>query len=85
MARIINANESFKLNDDFEQYAHNLSSLNLTNLDESIFTFSLTDTTVVATSTKLSTSEKSYYYDLREKKFRVSENSEDIILPTWMP
>jgi len=85
MARIINANEKFKLNDLFEEYAPSLNYLKLEGLDQSIFTYTLTDTTVVATSSKLAKYDKSYYYDLREKKFRVSEDSEDIILAPWMP
>lgn len=85
MARIIKANEEFKLNSGWDDYAMDISQLNLRDLDMSVFKFAINDTAVVAVTEKLGTEEKSYYYDLRDKRFRVREDSKDIIIDAWLP
>jgi len=84
MEQIINANENWKANDEWGEYAFDIGQLNL-KLDTSVFSFSLTDTTVVAVSEVIAKEPKSYYYDLRDKKFRVDDDSEDVILRAWLP
>jgi len=86
MKKIIIANENWKANDDFNEYAWIIGQLNL-KLDTSVFEYSLTDTTIVAISHKntLAKEEKTYYFDLRDKKFRVTDDSEDVILRAWLP
>ena len=86
MKKIIIANENWKANDDFNEYAWIIGQLNL-KLDTSVFEYSLTDTTIVAISHKntLAKEEKTYYFDLRDKKFRITDDSEDVILRAWLP
>ena len=86
MKKIIIANETWKANDDFNEYAWYIGQLDL-KLDTSVFEYSLTDTTIVAISHKntLAKEEKTYYFDLRDKKFRITDDSEDVILRAWLP
>lgn len=84
MARIIDANEEFKLN-VWGEYAMDISQLNIRDLDESNFKFTVNDTAVVAVSNTLAAEEKAFYYDLRDKRFRVRQDSRDIIFDAWLP
>jgi type II secretory pathway pseudopilin PulG len=85
MVRIISANEQYRLNDEFGEYAWDLSLLNLRDIDTSVFTFTLTDTTVVAHTFQIGSDSTSYYYDLRDKRFRVPDDSSNLILNAWLP
>ncbi len=82
---IINANEEFKAVDG--DYAFDISQLNLKELNkpEDIFQYVLTDTAIVVSTTKLGIDTKSYYFDLRDKRFRVPKDSKDVIMPDWLP
>ena len=94
MIKIIEANEDFKLNSGWDDYAMDLGQLDgylrdlgksSLNINTSIFAYTLSDTIIVATSEKLDHETKSYYYDMRDQRFRVSENSKDIIFDAWLP
>jgi len=84
VATIINANEVYKRNDEFGEYAWDLAQLNL-KLDSSIFKYTLTDSTIVARSDKLAREETSYYYDIKTRKFHVEDGSEEVIFKAWLP
>lgn len=85
MKTIINANEQFKATDG--DYAFDISQLNLKEINkpEDTFQFTVSDTAIVASTKKLAVDEKLYYYDLRDKRFRVPKESKDIIIPDWLP
>jgi len=84
MKKIVAANEHFKETDEFGDYAWDLSQLNL-KVDQSIFQYTLSDTTIVAEAKNLSRDTKSYYYDMKTRKYHVTEGSEDVIFKAWMP
>ena len=83
--KIIRANEDFKVNSGWDEYAMDLSQLNVRDLDTSVFKFAVNDTSVVATTEALGVGVKSYWYDLRDKRFKVPEDSRDLIVPAWLP
>ena len=83
MITILNALERFKVEEGFE--AHDISQLNLRNLKSQSFTYAMSDTAIVATSTTLVAVEKEFYYDLRDRRFRVNPESRDIIEVGWLP
>jgi len=85
MEKIILANEDFKLYSGWDTYAMDIGQLNLRDLDTSVFRFAITDTSVVATTTMLGTREKGYWFDLRDKRFKVNEDSKDVIVDIWLP
>ena len=80
---ILHAMETFKVTEGWD--AFDIDQLNLRNYKSKDFVYTLTDTAVVATTTNLVAEEKTYFYDLREHRFRVSPNSKDIIEDSWLP
>ncbi len=84
MQKIIKANEDLK-NSDWGEYAFDISMLNISDLDESMFKFTVNDTSIVAVTDKLSNEEKAYYYHLFDRRFRVRHDSKDIIFDAWLP
>ena len=85
MEKIIRANEDFKLYSGWDTYAMDIGQLNLRDLDTSALRFAITDTSVVAITTNLGGEEKGYWFDLRDKRFRVNEDSRDKIVDAWLP
>ncbi|MCL2064151.1 MAG: hypothetical protein FWG98_07245 [Candidatus Cloacimonetes bacterium] len=91
LEKIMRANEFFRLNSGWDSYAMDLSQLRgfspqyLRDLDTSIFTFTVTDTSIVATTNHLAQTEKGYWFDLRDKRFRVNDDSKDVIVDAWLP
>ena len=91
MEKIILANEYFRLNSGWETYAFDLSQLRdfstqyMRDLDTSTFHFAVNDTAIVATTSQLGQTEKGYWYDLRDKRFRVFDDSKDVIVDAWLP
>ncbi|MCK9328730.1 MAG: hypothetical protein M0Q94_02520 [Candidatus Cloacimonetes bacterium] len=84
MQKIIKANEEFKRG-DWGDYAFDIDMLNLKDLDESVFKFSLNDTSIVAVTTEFGNEEKAYYYHLFDRRFRVRNDSKDVIFDAWLP
>jgi len=85
---ILNANEVYKRNDEFGEYAWDLGQLREKldlKLDSNVFKYTLNDTTIVAVSDQLAREETSYYYDLKSRKFHVAEGSEEVIFKAWLP
>jgi len=85
MIRIVQANDEFKRGDGFGDNAWDLDQLNLRNIDMSVFHFAINDTSIVATTNRLGSLEKAYYFDTRDNRFRVREDSRDVIFDTWLP
>jgi len=91
MEKIIHANEFFKLNSGWDSYAMDFSQLRgfsteqLRTLNTSVFNFAVNDTAIVATTAQLGRTEKGYWFDLRDKRFRVNEDSKDVIVDAWLP
>ena len=89
--KIIHANEYFKLNSGWDTYAMDISQLRgfsteqMRTLNTTVFTFAVNDTSIVATTNKLGQTEKGYWFDLRDKRFRVQEDSKDVIVDAWLP
>ena len=83
MQRIVNSNEEYY--SIFNSYSTNFSYLNLRDIDNTYFEYTLSDTAVVASTNKLGPTTKSYYYDLKMKKFKVYADSKDVIIDTWLP
>lgn len=78
MQLIINANE--KLKAESGDYAFDLGMLNLKDqIKDDYFEFTLSDTAVVATSKKLSANEVSYYYMINDQRFKVKDDSKEVI------
>ena len=80
---ILLAMENFRVTEGWD--AFDIDQLNLRNFKSKDFVYTLTDTAVVATTNNLVAEEKTYFYDLREHRFRVSQNSRDIIEDSWLP
>ena len=91
MEKIIRANEYFRLNSGWETYAFDIGQLRdfsqqyMRDLDTSVFNFAVSDTAIVATTTQLGLTEKGYWFDLRDKRFRVNDDSRDVIVDAWLP
>ena len=83
MARIITANDRFY--QEWGWSAFDLSELNLRDIDTSVFSFALSDTAIVATTDRIGLSEKAYFFDLRDRRFRVREDSKEYIYDAWLP
>ncbi|MCB5250753.1 MAG: hypothetical protein RBS16_05415 [Candidatus Cloacimonadales bacterium] len=78
MQMIINANEDFKEEDG--DYAFDISQLNLGDaVADDFFEFTLNDTAIVATSSKIALNDVTYYYLIDEQGFRISPDSKKII------
>lgn len=78
MQMIVAANEKMKV--ETGDYAFDLSMLNLGDtVKDEYFEFTLNDTAAVATSTKLSINEVSYYFMIKDQKYRVRPDSKEII------
>ena len=85
MFRIIQANDEFRRGDGLGDNAWDLGLLNLRNIDTSVFQFAINDTSIVATTDRLGTLEKAYFFDTRDNRFRVREDSRDVIFDSWLP
>lgn len=85
VAQIMKANEDFKAVDG--DYAFDISMLNLKEINkpEDMFQYVLSDTAVVVYSKKMTLDSISYYYDLKDKRYRVPKESKNIIMPDWLP
>ena len=80
---ILHAMEVFRVTEGWD--AFEIEQLDIRSFKSKDFVYVLTDTAVVATSSNLVAEEKTYFYDLREHRFRVSPNSKDIIEDSWLP
>ena len=83
MEAIIVAYDHFFHNEGWQPF--DLSQLNLRNIDTSVFSFALTDTAIVATTDQIGLSEKAYFFDLRDRRLRVREDSKEYIYDAWLP
>jgi len=84
MQKIRVANINYKENDEWGEYSWNLDDLHV-KVDQSIFRYALSDTTIVAETSKLAREPKSFYLEMDSGKYYVTEGSEDIIFKAWMP
>jgi Tfp pilus assembly major pilin PilA len=91
MEKVIRANEYFKLYSGWDEYAMDITQLRdfshryLSDLDTSIFTFTVNDTSIIATTKHIGRYDASYWLDLRDGMIRVSDDSRDVIIPAWLP
>jgi len=67
--------------------AWDISQLNIRDFKSKHFKYSITDpdTAVTAITNSLVAEEKMFYFDLREKRFRVRQDSKNIIEDNWLP
>jgi len=83
------ANQRFREGPGEGFYAFDISQLNVDELlDMNYFTYTLTDTAIIATSTEnYSVEGAQLYYDLVYRQWRVKDNelSRDAIDPNWLP
>lgn len=82
---ILQANEQF--NDEQGYYAFDITMLNLTDVleDKQFFEFSLTDTTVIATTTnKFGKAGAQIVYNF-DKDYWAVAGTEDVIEESWLP
>jgi len=50
-----------------------------------VFYFTITDSSIVATTNNLGRTTKGYFFDTRDNRLRVMENSQDTIIDSWLP
>jgi len=83
------ANQQFREGPGEGFYAFDISQLNIDDmLEMNYFTYTLTDTAIVATSTEdYGVEGAQFYYDLQYRQWRVkdSELSRNAIDPNWLP
>jgi type II secretory pathway pseudopilin PulG len=78
MQLIINANE--KLKTETGDYAFDIDMLNLKDqIKDDYFQFVVNDTSIVAYSKNITTDSINYYYNINDKRFKISPNAKEII------
>ena len=50
-----------------------------------VFYFTINDSSIVATTNDLGRTTKGYFFDTRDNRLKVMENSQDVIIDTWLP
>ena len=85
MYKVIRANDYFKQYSGWQTYAVHIDQLVIDNLNTSVFTFAINDTSIIATTEQLGRTEKAYWFDLRDRRIKVREDSKDTIVDAWLP